>query len=179
MNPVPVGTPIRIGFVPLCRDYDPDLDYLVAVVDPSDGTLRAACPSTGKLGDWVSWSVCTLSPLAIGWPVLQTLLSPEALSLLECFSGLDSLTLASDMADRILLNQPDLAEQLRDLADEERESDASSRPIPRARPKAPQPLPARGAVPVGGRNSPFLLPDEPLTDLEQLLECAKASGDAT
>ncbi|MCC6624951.1 MAG: hypothetical protein IT385_27135 [Deltaproteobacteria bacterium] len=108
-------------------DYKQGQECVVDFVDPSDGTLRGRDVQTGRVGGWLRWSQVAPIADAIGMEFLEQHLSPETLTLLRAFDGLEALRLKPEIRDRILLALPDLEERVREVATERR------RPGPRLR----------------------------------------------
>lgn len=116
MQPMPAGTPIRVRHVDPGDSYQVGREYVVHLVDASDGTFRARDPRTGTVGNWLRWEQVELGGAVIGWSFLKTALSPETVRLLEAFDGVDALVLREDVADTLLATIPDLPGRLRDLS---------------------------------------------------------------
>lgn len=116
MQPMPVGTPIRIRRVDPGDSYRVGGEYVIHVVDPSDGTLRARDPKSGVVGNWLRWDQVELGGNVIGWSFLKTVLSRDTVRLLEAFDGLEALMLREDVADTLLQAIADLPGRIRDLA---------------------------------------------------------------
>jgi len=133
-------------------DYRRGEEYIVDVVDPSDGTFRARDPGSGRVGGWLRWTQVESADDTIGLDFLKQHLSPEALTLLSAFDGLAGLRLKSEIRDRILLALPDLEERVREAARERR------RAGPRVKKRKLVPAPHRSAAEsvAGATNDPPL-----------------------
>ncbi len=109
MNPVPVGTRIRVVGKSNDHSYDVGQVYTVALVD-SDGTFRAR-DAAGKTGNWLRWTDC--EPVTqIGWKYIQEVLPPEVIEFLEAFDGVDNLVLRDEVKDEILAKLPSLQDEI-------------------------------------------------------------------
>jgi hypothetical protein len=108
MNPVPVGTSIRIARNSNDHDYRIDAVYTVSHCD-GDGTLKAS-DSNGVTGNWLLWEDC--EPIGIGWDWLRLHLPADDLDLLCAFNGVESLCLKVGVRDRIILTVPNLRDAI-------------------------------------------------------------------
>lgn len=113
MQPVPVGTRIRVVGNSNQHDYTIGSIYTVTKVD-DDGTFKAA-DMTGISGNWLRWDDCEPA-LPVIWDRLATTLPEDIVRFLACFDGIRSLTLHTEVVDRILAKLPDLHERVATLA---------------------------------------------------------------
>lgn len=134
MQPVPVGTRIRVIGNSNHHSYRIGGIYTVAEVDDSDGTLRAS-DAHGHIGNWLRWSDCEPAS-CIGWEYWQRTLPPDIVTFISAFDGLQYIELKREIADRILLSLPDLHERILEAA---RAASAET-------PAAPEAAPRRGGA---------------------------------
>ena len=111
MDPVPVGTQIRVVRNSNSHDYKLGQNYVVSMVD-SDGTFKAKHPTTGEEGNWLKWGDCEMGGETIGWKFCQKVLPAESVSFLSCFEGIEQITLKNEIKDKVLLALPDLYERI-------------------------------------------------------------------
>lgn len=75
--------------------------------DPSDRTYRVVDPRTGRASGWIPEADLEAAT-SLGWDWLRSVLDAEDVALLEAFDGLQQLTLASPIRDRLLRQVPNL-----------------------------------------------------------------------
>jgi hypothetical protein len=109
MNPVSVGTKIRVVRCEHEHSYRVGGVYTVAVVD-DDGTFRAA-DAQGQKGNWLRWSEC--EPLITSsWVRIAAELPDDLVTFLSCFDGIGELELKETVVDAMLSALPDLHEKV-------------------------------------------------------------------
>jgi hypothetical protein len=113
MQPVPVGTRIRVVRNDFQHEYAIGSIYTITRVD-DDGTFKAADPN-GIVGNWLRWEECEHA-LPVIWDHLAATLPEDIVRFLSCFDGIRSLTLQTEVVDRILAKLPDLHERVASLA---------------------------------------------------------------
>ena len=110
MNPVPVGSRIRVVSNSNSHDYTVGKTYVVSTVD-DDGTFKAKDPATGSEGNWLRWRDCEPGG-GIGWDFCKKVLPAEMVAFLSAFEGVDQLRLSDEVKDKILTGMPDLYERI-------------------------------------------------------------------
>lgn len=110
MNPVPVGTRVRVARKTSSHNYTVGKTFVVSFIDDSDGTLRLT-DSQGQPGNWIKWDDCEPATESI-WSILKRDLPQEIVLFLSAFEGVEWLTLREDVVDEILQGLPDLDERI-------------------------------------------------------------------
>jgi hypothetical protein len=114
MNPVPVGTRIRVLRNYNCHSYSIGGVYTVIHHDPRDGTFRAA-DASGRAGNWLRWEECEPADGSL-WPRIATDMPEDLVIFLSCFDGIRGLRLRERVIDGVLEGIPDLHEKVIALA---------------------------------------------------------------
>lgn len=110
MDPVPVGTVIRVKANTNQHAYDIGGTYTVAHVDQSDDTFRAS-DSSGETRNWLRWCDCESAGPSV-WDHLAADLPEDLVMFLSAFDGISSIQLREPVIDAILATLPDLHERI-------------------------------------------------------------------
>ena len=108
MNPLPVGTRIRVTGNSNSHSYRIGSIHRVHSID-DDGTFRAV-DENGHVGKFIKWKDCEHA--GIGWEWLRTQLDARSLDLLSAFDGIGQLSLKPDIEIQLALSIPHLDEAI-------------------------------------------------------------------
>lgn len=109
MDPVPVGSRIRVVRRSANHSYAIGGDYTVSFVD-TDGTFKAK-DAGGNEGDWLRWRDCEPGGPSL-WDRIAADLPEDLALFLSAFDGIAQLSLKPRVIDAILAQQPDLHERV-------------------------------------------------------------------
>jgi hypothetical protein len=109
MNPVPVGTRVRVIARSNHHSYTVGQIYTVDVVD-NDGTFRAR-DASGKVGNWIRWGDVELGGPTL-WDLVRKDLPRDIVLFLSAFHGVSALEVKEEVGDKILARLPDLDKRI-------------------------------------------------------------------
>lgn len=136
MEPLPVGTRVRVIANTNSHNYRVGGMYVIKHVDPNDSTYRLADESGRPCGNWIRWS--DVRGGMSDWSKIAASLPDDLVAFLSAFDGIADIRLREAVVDTVLESLPNLNERILAVAmtGEGKALLAANRPIPLAPPQA-------------------------------------------
>jgi hypothetical protein len=88
------------------HSYQPNVGYIIDVIDNTDSTAKVRHPDTGQIGNWIHLTSieAMISP---DWDLLKKAMSPDEVSILELTDFPTTVVIPTDSKSQVVMKQAD------------------------------------------------------------------------